>query len=168
MNRKPPILTPADMERIAICVHEAGHAVAGVVLGGKVKNSVVHQIADNHGRLGLTEFSFIPEAAEPLAAYAGPYAETRWRNHNTRPGIREIAAVMGNSGQLDHRSICVASALGQTGAVVPLMERCWPAVRKVAENLFYGSIGHRDVCAALGLSHDPRGAAFQLSLIQSG
>jgi hypothetical protein len=55
-----------------------------------------------------------------------------------------------------------------TGAgVVPLLERCWPSVAKLAAQLWSNSeVRHEHVCAALHIPERDNG--FHLSLIRSG
>ena len=54
-------------------------------------------------------------------------------------------------------------------AVVPLPQRCWPAICKLAGKLCAEShVRHADVTAALGLSVDPDTAAIELAHIRAG
>ena len=52
--------------------------------------------------------------------------------------------------------------------VATVLERCWLAVETLAKQLFYGQSGHRDVCAALGLSDDGGPGSFELANIRAG
>jgi hypothetical protein len=51
--------------------------------------------------------------------------------------------------------------------ITPLIERCWPAITKVAAQLFRdGEVMHEDVCEALRIP--PRDNGHHLALIRSG
>jgi hypothetical protein len=49
------------------------------------------------------------------------------------------------------------------------MERCWPAIGRLAATICSDTVArHADVTAALGLSTDPATAAHELALIRGG
>ena len=53
--------------------------------------------------------------------------------------------------------------------VAPLIERCWPAICKLAGKIYSDIVArHAAVAAALGLSADPATAAHQLALLRGG
>lgn len=146
-------------EDLATAFHEAGHAVAAVVLGGRVHKAV---LGDNPH----TEYDVLPEHHVPSIAYAGPWAEARLlRGH--RLGPRDIHRVL--VGTSDGRELCAAGGPAAALGVVPLLERCWPAVEWVAaELLVTGQVGHTDVCAALGLTGDGGPGSFELANLRAG
>ena len=77
----------------------------------------------------------------------------------------------------DRRSGCNGGdgGTGGTGGTVagarvaPLIERCWPAICKLAGKIYSDIVArHAAVAAALGLSADPATAAHQLALLRGG
>ena len=78
----------------------------------------------------------------------------------------------------DRRSRCNGGDGGTGGAggtggtvagcrVAPLIERCWPAICKLAGKIYSDIVArHAAVAAALGLSADPATAAHQLALLR--
>lgn len=60
------------------------------------------------------------------------------------------------------------SAARPTGAVMPLLRRCWPAVEVLAARLVAGEeVRHKHVLAALGVRYDDA-APFALANIRAG
>ena len=150
----------ADRQRIAAAFHEAGHAVAAVVLGGRVHLAVL----DDTPRI---EFDVIASGREPEVTYAGPWCEARWLAGG-HPGPLDIHRVLA-ANPSDDKSLCAAGGPAVGAGVVSLLDRCWPAVKAVTKQLFYaGEIGHADVCAALGLSDDGGPGSLDLAVIRSG
>lgn len=163
-------LAEADRHRLAIAVHEAGHSIAAVALGATLRSAVLFDGDGDgpDGLLGETTYVGLADRYRPQVAYAGPWAEARFRARQ-RPGICEINAVIDSTGHRDHRSICASGSPTAGRGVVPLIDRCWSAVKTVSIELFIdGEIDHTTVCTALGLSGDPDTAAFQLACIRSG
>jgi hypothetical protein len=69
----------------------------------------------------------------------------------------------------DDEALCAAGGRVAGGSVTPLLERCWPAVVKVAQALVRdGEVRHEDVCKALGLTDSGGPGSFELALIRSG
>lgn len=157
-----------DRHRLAVSVHEAGHSIAAVVLGATLRSAVVFDGDGPDGLLGETTYVDLADRYKPQVAYAGPWAEARFRARQ-RPGIRDINAVIDSTGQRDHRSICDSGSPTAGRGVVPVLDRCWDAVKAVATELFIdGEVDHTTVSTALGLSGDPDQAAFQLACLRSG
>lgn len=168
--------TPRERQHLRTCVHEAGHAVAGVVLGALLRNSVV-----STGRItgiqGLTSFSHdTPTWHQPSIAFAGPWAEARWLVEG-RPSQRQLNRILDGSGYKDHRALCAAAARDVFGdptaqarlSVPPLVERAWPAVVRVAQQLHRaGEVIQADVLAALGVDDGGGLTSSQLAGLRSG
>lgn len=154
-------LTDAEMQRIATAFHEAGHAAASVLAGGRVARAVIN---DGNPR---TEFVSIPAGRETEVSYAGPWAEAWWLAGHT-PGPADIRRVLA-ANRSDDRALCAAGGPHLEATVVPLLDRCWPAVKAVTSKLFHhGQVDHADVCAALGLTDDGGPGSLELAMIRSG
>jgi hypothetical protein len=154
-------LTDAEMQRITTAFHEAGHAVAAVLLGGRVDRALID---DDDPR---TEFVSIPAGRGTEVTYAGPWAEARWLARRT-PNPAQIRRALA-ANQSDDRALCAAGDPHLGATVVPLLDRCWPAVNAVTSKLFYkGQADHTDVCAALGLTDDGGPGSVGLAMIRSG
>jgi len=145
-------LTPAERERVAVAFHEAGHAVAGVLAGGRVEVAEVYATVHNgeHGRVTLTG---LPADGERATAYSGPWGQARWK-FGPRPRIDQVRAVLASTGSCDHAAL-IAAGGGLPREVEPMLEVVWPAVRELAAVLFRdGRAGHDAVLAALGAASD--------------
>jgi hypothetical protein len=154
-------MTDADLSRIATAFHEAGHAVAAVVLGGRVHKAVMD---DGHPR---TEHEALPSGTEAAVTYAGPWCEARW-TLGRAPGPADLHRILATN-QSDDRALCAAGGPHTGAAVVPLLERCWPAVMAVTTKLYRtGRADHADVCTALGLIDDGGPGSLGLAMIRSG
>ncbi len=165
-GRKRPVANLTDKERrlIAVCFHESGHAVAGVLLGGVVKSVVVNMLAEPHG---YTTFSALDKDRYSQMTFAGPWVEARWST-GRRPGARELFAVLADHGHLDDKVLSAAGGISsECDALVPSLERCWESVGKVARLLFKArEAKHAHVCAALGVPAENN--AHHLAAIRSG
>ncbi len=160
-------LTDDERRRLRTAVHEAGHAVAATALGGRISTAVVCD-GKRSGVLGKTVHDEVSEGYWPMITYAGPWAEARWLAHG-RPTMRDVFGVLGTTGHLDDRALSASGAFTEGALVVPLIERCWPAVVTVAQKLILdGEVRHEDVCAALGLTDGGGSGSFELALIRSG
>jgi hypothetical protein len=156
MRKQVDNITATDL---ATAYHEAGHACAATLLGGKVGRSVL-------GKTPRTEYEVLPERCAPWITYAGPYCEAHCL-HNRRFSARELHRAL--AGTSDEKALIAAGGVHLGSGVTPLLERCWPAVEAVAvELLVTGQVDHRDVCAALGLSDDGGPGSFELACIRSG
>lgn len=152
----------SERRRYELAVHEAGHAVAGVVLGGQLLRA---EITD---QTGLTSFEpdTFPPGRTAAIAYAGPWSELRGI-HRRPPTLRELYAVLCSS--RDQDALCAAGGTVAGRDVVPLLSRCWDAIDTLAGKLNRTScVTHRDVCDALGLSRDSASRAVELAMIRSG
>lgn len=172
-------LTLADLpakkrEHLELCVHEAAHAVAGVIYGARLRSAVVAS-GRVLGNQGMTRFEpdDFPEYRKAEVAYSGSYGQAKFRAGGRRPSQRELYAVLGTCGYKDERSLvaAAASATGDHSArdVVPLLERCWPAVITLAQQLRRsGEVRHDDVLAALGVTDGGGLTSVQLASLRSG
>jgi hypothetical protein len=160
-------LTAAERERIELCFHESGHAVAAVALSGVIRSAVV-AAGGVIGVQGLTTVDEMPEGRSAEVAYSGAWCQARWLA-GRRPSQRDVYAVLGTTGHRDDKALCAAGGVVAAAGVVPLLTRCWPAVVAVAQKLFRdGEVGHEDVCKALRLSDGGGPGSVELALIRSG
>lgn len=172
----PPVttgLSKRDLDTAELCAHEAGHAVAAVLLGEEVRSAAIvdSRVLGLHGTTWVAQGLSAHDAS---IALAGPWAAARFRAGRT-PHRHEVQASLnascGHSG--GKSDLALVAAAGGTDAVAtdlgPLMDRCWPAIVRVAQKLARtGEALHGDVCAALGLSEDSSRHAFELANIRAG
>ena len=145
-------LTEAERERIALCHHEASHAIAGVLHGGRVEVAEVFD-RERNGEHGRVTFTGLPADAEPVTAYSGPWGQARYL-HGPHPAVADIRAVLASTGSCDHATL-IASGGGLVREVEPLLETCWPAVASLAGDLYlHGRANHDAVLAALGAASE--------------
>lgn len=160
-------LTDDERRRLRAAVHEAGHAVAATVLGGRIHTAVVGD-GTAQGVLGRTDHDEVPAGYWPMITYAGPWAEARWLARG-RPTLHHVSDVLATTGHLDDRALSASGGHTEGAQVVPVLERCWPSVVTVAQKLILdGEVRHEDVCAALGLTDGGGSGSFELALIRSG
>lgn len=160
-----------DRDRLALAVHEAGHAVAGVVLGAELRNAylVPENIKMPDGRKGEARFRARPHGTDERIVYAGPWAEAKFAVGGRRPTQQGFNAVMATSGVHDQRALTAAGGTHEGAAVQPIIERCWPAVMTLAKKLYkVGEVSHEDVCAALGITDGGGYYSKQLASLRSG
>ncbi|MFT4087649.1 MAG: hypothetical protein QM658_10955 [Gordonia sp. (in: high G+C Gram-positive bacteria)] len=157
-------ITDAERDTLATCIHEAGHAVAAVILGGEVAAAQLHA-GRTFGVRGRTAYRHVPEGALSRLHYAGPYAEARFRAGRV-PNLSEIRAVLGHLGSGDHAAL-LASGGPLPRGIERHIESTWPAVVKLAQFIHrHGEARHADVCRALGIPKTDNG--HHLSVIRSG
>jgi hypothetical protein len=154
-------------EHLGVCIHEAAHAVAGVVLGAELRTAVVSDstVIGSHGR---TYFHDAPPERQADIAYAGPWAQAKFQAGGRRPTSAQVFAVFDGPGCEDHATLTAAGGphLGQ--GVTLLVERCWPAVQTLARQLFdKGEVFEADVLAALGITDGGGRTSAQLALLRS-
>lgn len=169
--RRPPTvadLTARQRQHLEICVHEAGHAVAGVVLGAQLRTAVVSSSRVS-GVEGLTSFADSPYGRDEEIAYAGPWAQARWRAGGRRPTQREMFALFDGGGRRDCGVLLAAGGTHLGHAVQPVIERAWPAVIRVAKHVHRtGEALHADVCEALGITDGGGPGSAQLAGLRAG
>lgn len=168
-------LTPSEQLGLRTAVHEAGHAVAATLLGGRIRSAV---LADGRvfGISGKTVHAEVPEGAWPSILYGGPWAEARWLA-GQRPSQRQLFAVLDDTGHLDRRALCAAAATDVCGdasaearlTVPTLLERAWPSVITVAQTIHRaGEARHDDVLTALGITDGGGPGSSQLANLRAG
>lgn len=158
--------------RIELAWHEAAHAVAGVLHGGRLTAATVTEGKRKGAKFsspsGLTTFGTLPAGRHAEVAFAGCWGQARGRL-GRRPGSHEVSAVLGSTGCRDREVLTAAGGPDAGEAVVPLLERCWPSIAELAERLHkHGSVSQTDVLAALRLSADPATRTLEVSMIRSG
>lgn len=169
LNTPKPIRRALTASDLAVCVHEAGHAVAGVTLGAELRNAVVGELRG--GLKGLTTYfgDTLPAHRKLEISYAGPWAQAKFQAGGRRPTQRQLFAVFDGHGCHDQRALVAGGGLHEGSSVQPLIDRCWPAVLTVARQLHLtGEVHHEDVCAALGVTDGGGMGSVQLASIRSG
>lgn len=169
-TRTASATAPADLDRLATCLHEAGHAVAGDALDAELQSAYLapEGILLPGGRKGEAQFRDHPHGTAELIAYAGPWAQAKFQAGG-RPTQREFFTVMDTAGAHDARVLTAAGGLHLGAAVVQILERAWPAVQTIARKLYnVGEVHHEDVCAALGISDGGGFHSGQLASLRSG
>ncbi|ANE80153.1 hypothetical protein A7U43_13250 [Mycobacterium adipatum] len=161
----------ARRDRLAVAVHEAGHAVGGVVLGAELRSAVLppEGVELRGGLKGQTFFNDQAAHHDPQVAYAGPWAEAKFHAGGRRPTQRQFYAVMDSHGCHDRRVLTAAGGTHEGSGVVPILHRCWPAVLTVARTLHHvGEIHQEDVLSALGVTDGGGPFSVQLASLRSG
>jgi hypothetical protein len=158
-------LTDAERHRCLLAVHEAGHAIAATLLGGKIAKAVlIHP--PGRDMEGKTVHRVVPEGTWSQILYAGPWAEARWLA-GKRPSSRQVWARLADSGQRDYAELSMCGGTVAGAGVVPLLQRCWSSVIAAAKVLHKeGEITRHDVLDALHLTEAT--APMGLAVIRSG
>jgi len=162
---------PVDRERLAVCVHEAGHAVAGVVLGAELSTVVVPPkgMALAGGLKGQARFFECPDHVQPLVSYAGPWAQAKFGAGHQRPTMRQFHDAIDSHGCHDARVLTAAGGIHEGAGAQSILERCWPAVQTLARKLYSDwEASHLDVCAALGITDGGGYYSKQAASLRSG
>ncbi|ORB51420.1 M50 family metallopeptidase [Mycobacterium persicum] len=168
-------LTAREQMSLRTAIHEAGHAVAGTVVGGRIRSAV---LSDSRvtGLHGLTSYETVPEGTWASVLFAGPWSEARWLA-GRRPSPALLSAILGGSGYRDHNALCTAAAsdvwTDTTSearlTVPPLMEMTWDAVISVAKVIHReGEARHEHVLAALGIDDGGGPGSVQLANLRAG
>ncbi|OBB21318.1 hypothetical protein A5761_03045 [Mycolicibacterium setense] len=156
-------LTDGEKLHLRACIHEAGHAVVGAMLGGEISTALVSNSRVN-GLEGFVSWDRLPDHIDARVSYAGMAAEGRWL-YGPRPTARQLRELQAYNGR-DGERLCASAVRDMHAnptaearmAVPPLLNRTWGAVVKVAQQLHAsGEATHEDVCAALGLPKGDRG-----------
>jgi hypothetical protein len=157
-----------------VAVHEAGHAVAAQVLGGRVREAMIFPAWPGRTELdrqGMTSYRDLPEPARGSVLYAGTYAQARWCD-GQRPRPHALAAARKRHGGTDDYELSALVSAGHwyRHDANPIIERCWPAVMTVAGKLFATNTANEtDVLAALGCDELRRDAkTHRLASLRAG
>lgn len=150
-------ITATQRQRLAVAVHEAGHAVVGALHGATVTRLRVLSSVDREGRSGFCAyrpFNGPVGASWGRILAAGPLAEAVFR-HGPQFSSGQLAAVL--DAQHFDRDELRRLAFARGGPAVPrtelmpLLLRCWPSVAELATRLYTdGSATHQDVLDSLG------------------
>lgn len=98
-------LTEAGRDRAGAAFHEAGHAVAVVLAGGRIAKAELYDSGDTPGSCTHVD---LPDHAEASVAYAGRWCEARAR-YGPEPRLDEIEAVIAaNRSDHDESSLPLA------------------------------------------------------------
>lgn len=117
--------------RLRAAFHEAGHAVAVVLSGGRVDKAELREDPDTRGSCS---YSDLPTSAEPVVTYAGPWCEARWR-FGARPQLRDIREVIA-ANRSDADELSLTADAGLPRAIERDLETCWPAIGALAAALY--------------------------------
>ncbi len=162
-----------DPRRLHLAVHEAAHAVVGVIHGARLLRATLASDG-NAGHTQFTAASFTnggPQVYRSHIAAAGAVAEAML-THGPRPTLRQIEARLCGSDKEDLHRQAMATLLPvpvPAAEVTSLLARCWPAVADLAADLYLGTaITHAQVCAGLGLTDEGGPGSTQLATIRNG
>ncbi|TYQ11599.1 UNVERIFIED_ORG: hypothetical protein L601_001500000130 [Gordonia westfalica J30] len=158
-------ITPDERARLHLAIHEAAHAVAGILLGA---TDVRAAIGDSRSGGATRCYGLLPDH-EPLVAFAGPWAEARWQA-GQRPKLREVWRHLDGCGRRDRDQIVSTfgtSVPPTSDRIERLLDMTWPAVVSVAQVLHRTSEArYDDICAALDIPETDN--AHHLAAIGSG
>ncbi|WP_280305076.1 hypothetical protein [Nocardia neocaledoniensis] len=134
-------MTGAEFRRAAVAMEEAGHAVGGVLLGGRVTECWARADA------GRVTFEGLDPSHDASVAWWGIYARARFE-HGGEPPFDALREAFAAASPED------AAALG--GRMVPGVHgdvrHAEPAIRRLASRLYRnGSARNLNVQAALGV-----------------
>lgn len=159
-------LSERERKLAELCIHEAAHAVAGVVYGGRLRAASVTGGFTAGPLRGRTTFDSMPPGRECEVAYAGVWGTARWRADRT-PLLSEVYRVLDGAGRQDRAVLSAAGGPARGASVAALIERCWPSVRTLAGKICSAKVvRHTDVCTALGIPAKDNG--HELALIRAG
>ncbi|MGP4054144.1 hypothetical protein ACTWP6_04860 [Mycobacterium sp. 4D054] len=173
MTDKLGRLAPADRERLGLCVHEAAHAVVGVLNGATVERATLTDDGQD-GECTFTADSFAHDRTRyhrALVAAAGPAAAATF-HHTDRVTVRQIERHLGAGDREELRLASLHSYTTsdeQLAAVLPVVRRCWRPIGALAAKMMRGhEIDHNDVLAALGVTDGGGPGSSQLAAIRAG
>ncbi len=157
-------LSKRDRDRIlSTASHEAAHAVIAAVHGATVDRAEVVRSGGKNttgtAHLGYTRylpFDAMTRLDVPLIAAAGAAGEAIFRHG--KPTLTEVWHLL-NSGhkhdaaQVEQLSLAKGiNPIEPVGLVMPITNRCWPSIARLANGLFRGGeIRHNDVLQALNI-----------------
>ncbi len=165
-------LSPAQIERITVSVHEAGHAVVGAVYGATVERAALTADgSDGQCAFPADSFGVSAHAYRSHIAAAGAVAAAMF-HHGRRPTARQMDNHLYGSDRDELRAAAftaVAPMHAPLQAVQPVVLQHWAAIVDLATGMYFGNeIGHAHVCAALGLSDEGGPYSAELARIRSG
>lgn len=166
-------LTAADDERLGLALHEAAHAVVGVVQGGTVERA---RLTDDgtDGECTFTEDSFATDRyrhRRALVAAAGPVASAIFA-YSGKPSPRQLDAALGDGDREELRLATFHTEQNHEellAAGLPVVRQYWRSITALAAQLFVGNeIVHDDALTALGVTDGGGPGSLQLSMIAGG
>lgn len=163
-------ITASQREHLEMCVHEAAHCVAGVVLSATLRNAVVIR-SKVTGVEGVTRFEPVdfPHHARLAICYSGGYGQAKFRAGGGIPTARQIYDVFDTTGCKDAASLSLAGGEHLGHDAKPVLDRAWPAVIRVAQQLYRVAEVHQvDVLAALNISDGGGPGSTQLANLRAG
>lgn len=163
-------ITASEREHLECCVHEGAHCVAGVIFGAELRTAVVIR-SKVAGVEGLTHFEpeNFPHHAKLAICYSGGYGQAKFRAGGGIPTARQIYDVFNTTGCKDAASLSMAGGEHLGHDAKPVIDRAWPAVIRVAQQLFKtGEVFQADVLRALGISDGGGFTSVQLASLRSG
>lgn len=153
-----------DRDRFATAVHEAAHAVVGLVHGLDIERVALLDGDPQHA--GACWYSAAPFGIPAVVTMAGTVGEMRWRRgpNFTARDVRLRLDV-----NHDDRAQLASDDDPFTFDITrKLVERCWSAIGELAVELYaVGEIGEGDVIKALRIPRGRSGPAY-LSALRSG
>lgn len=162
-------ITASEREHLEMCVHEGSHCVAGAIYGAELRNAVVIR-SRAFGVEGLTRFEPVdfPNHANLAICYSGGYGQAKFRAGGGIPTARQIYDVFNTTGCKDAASLSLAGGEHLGHDAKPVIDRAWPAVIRVAQQLYRtAEIDQRAVLAALGITDGGGFTSVQLAAIRS-
>jgi hypothetical protein len=166
-------MRPDELDSFDVAVHESGHAIRGLLLGGEVHTAGVYG-GPRTGFQGRTRFRnpFDRHHISPVA-HAGPHSHASWVHGSRRPSIAAVDAVLAGGGCHDMAQIERAHAMSGGMLTVDkpsedhLLNRTWPGVLMLAAELYRrGELDHDAVLASLGLNRES--AVMKFADLRSG
>ena len=165
-------LSDTDRQRLGLAVHEAAHAVVGVLHGATVESATLTADGSDGDCTFTSEvFATSTRGHRSLIAAAGAAAAAVF-HHGPQPSLRQVEAQLGDSDREDLRLTSLSSRQSlpeQLTEVLPVVLRCWSAIGTLAAGLYLGNeLSHADVCTALGLADGGGPGSLELAIIRSG
>lgn len=156
-------LTETERARISASFHEAGHAVAAVLAGGRLTEVKLNASGDS---LGACTYEGLTVEGDHAVTYAGPWCEARW-THGPGLQLADIRSVIRSNPSDGDELALAASALPRH--TERDLETCWPAITTLAKALYFdGTLTHAAVTAALGLPESGGERSMAANMIRAG
>lgn len=146
MNVTEMELTDSERAGVALCVHEAAHAVWAVLAGAQIAECSVPSA--DHGLVRITE----PHPNGPEISYAGIYAEALF-TYGGIPPLAHLRDAWRNASAGDREHFGDSPNLPRH--IEPQVEYVMPRIRQLAQTLYRrGTATHADVENVLGITRD--------------
>lgn len=161
--------TERARRRVALMVHECGHAIIAALHGATITEVTINDDEES----GNTQISEpLGDDATAAVALAGPIAEASF-SYGPRPSIPEIRSMLDgqctadNTGDYDY---LLASGQPLPLHVVKLVDTCMPAIHTLVMHMINngGKADHQAVCAALNIPEEGGHLSAAASQIRAG